>query len=337
MRKVLCIIIILALVSMLSAKISGNLWSGLRFDSNICSLSDYDITRFENWEKDFLIETIDDGIFRLGGSINYSKKSGEFKLYAGASFWSSMYYENFDKSYFGFSSYFKIRRGGTNIKISLGGTPKYIIRAYIDDDTDSTKWSGYKSLNGSIEISQRIIPYIYIRGQYKRTMSIYNDYFPEYDSNRDEFEIGILRNGTTSFEAGYCFRISDARGYDNEGETKESSDESDISYEQDMLFIEVGQDFKLLGKRCEAGLYADYARRFYQSTKSYLIDPLHVSRSESMWQANPSVKIGLTEKNWVKFETSFRFRRAESELNPDIPKLRDYNRFLTTLIFGWSF
>ena len=165
MRRIIHIIIILTLVSLLDAKISGNLWSGIRYDSNICSLSDYDFSRFKNWERDFLIETADDGIFRFGGSIYYSRKSGEFKLFAGASFWSSLYYENFDKSYLGLSSYFKIRRGGTNVKISLGGTPQYLTRAYIDDDTDSIQWSGYKSMNGSIEISQRIIPYIYITEQ----------------------------------------------------------------------------------------------------------------------------------------------------------------------------
>jgi len=336
MQKVFSIILLL-LILPLWANFSGSAWVGIRFDSNICSLSDYDLNRFETGEKEFLLSTSDDAITRIGGSIRYYTRLGKFRLYANTSLWSGIYLKNSAINYLSASGYFRIRLKGTSAQISIGGTPRYRSRAYIDDDSVSTQWSEYKSFWSSCEISQNVISQFHVSAKYKKSFYQYCDYFPEYDSDRDEFEFAISKSGRTSIELGYRFTNSDARGYDHAGEMKEESDESDISYEQDLANITLNHDFELMNLECTPEISGQFYRRLYTSIKPYWIDPYHLGRTEMVWQITPSARVGFGSKMWTKLECSFRYRRAESDFNPDIPKLRDYDRFLFSITVGRNF
>jgi len=319
------------------AKFSATLWSGLQYDSNICSLSDYDLTRFSNGEKDFLIETSDDGILRIGGSARYNISVNKFRFYFGTSVWGAIYYKNSAKNYFSGSAYCKVKRGGINLKISAGGTPKYHTRAYIDDDTKTTQWSSYESGWTSAKLSKRIIPYYYANAKYKFTSSIYNDYFPEYDSHKNEFELSLSHTGTNEIELGYRFSQSDARGYDRADENKQNSDESDISYEQDLAYIDIGRNISILKKNTKVSMLVQFAHRVYTSQKNYFIDPLHLGRSEIIIRFEPSAKYYFVKNYWLKILGSYRIRGAKSEYEPDIPQLRDYDRTIFEISVGRNF
>ncbi len=319
------------------AKFSATIWSGTRYDSNICSLSDYDLTRFADSRKDFLLKTSDDGIFRIGGSARYNILVKKFKFYFGASVWGAVYYKNSAKNYIAGSAYFKVKRDGTNLKISAGGTPEYHTRAYNDDETETTQWSSYESGWFSAELSKRIIPYYYANLSYKFTSSRYNDFFPEYDSDRNEFEFSISHGGTNDIELGYRFSSSDARGYDQADETKQNSDESDISYEQDLAYIDIGRDISILKKNAKISMLVQFAHRVYTSQKNYFVDPLHLGRSEIIVRFEPSAKYYFAQNYWLKILGSYRIRRAKSEYNPEIPKLRDYDRAIFEISVGRNF
>ncbi|RKZ32691.1 hypothetical protein DRQ33_05435 [bacterium] len=315
----------------------GTLWSALRYDSNICYLSEYDVNRFTEGTKEFLLTTYDDGILRGGVALKYYIRKDEFKLYFGLSIWGAHYSNNSVKDYVSGYAFAKIRRGGTNVKLSSGGTPNYHTRAYYDSDTYTTQWSSYKSFWGEGQLSQRIVPYFYGNFRYRKTVSIYNDFFPEYDSEQNEFELSLSLNGKTSLEAGYCFTINDARGYDMEGETIENSDESDISYQQDMVYAKLEREMRLWKRKFTPRIYVEFKQRLYTSTKPYHIDPLHIGRDDLYFSVEPSAKLDFTENLWTRFSINYRVRRAKSEFKEDIPKLRDYDRIIVEIILGKDF
>lgn len=327
----------LAPVVAMCGAFSGSVNIGMRYDSNICRLSDYDILRFSNGEKDFLIGTSDDAAIRPGGSIRWKAINGKIKVEFSLSMVMAAFIRNSDKNYIWTSGYCVFRKGKTRMKMSATFVPRLRGRAYIDDDTDSTKWAGCWIATGSIEIKHRAFLGIYLGGQYEYRRAQYNDYFPEYDSDRQGFGLFAQKFKPVKVSAGYVFYRSIARGYDQMGETKETSDETDISYEQDFFYISLGRNTTLCGRSFRLNFEINASHRVYISEKPYSIDPLHLGRDEWQWSLKPELKCYISENLWAKLDFEYSVRRARSAYNPDIPKLRNYDRSRSTITIGWDF
>ncbi len=337
MKFAYIIVVFVSLVSIAYGGFSGAIFSGFRYDSNICKLSDYDLARFSTGEKDFLLDTSDDGIIRTGTILKWKNRISGINLDGSGMIIHNIYISNGYKDYLYCAFDFAVRRKNTRLKISGTYIPKYASRAYLDDDTDSTKWASYWSSTAKIELRQRTFFGIYIGGKYEYRFARYNDYFPEYDSQRNAFGIFAAKYVPFKSEIGYYFYTSDARGYDRDGESKETSDESDISYEQDKFYTSLGYDSKIHSIQTEFDLDFAIFHRVYVSTKPYSTDPLHLGRDENVFSIKPAAKIFITDNLWTKTSAEYFQRDARSEYNPDIPKLRDYNRMRTTITLGWNF
>ncbi|MCD6417514.1 hypothetical protein J7M00_01865 [bacterium] len=337
MKFTTTIILLLMSIIPVLGSFSGSIYSGFRYDSNVCKLSDYDLDRFTYGQKDFLLETSDDGIMRSGFSLRGQKRIDKIRLYGKFFLTHNLYIRNGYKNYLLCGLGFTIRRKNTRIKISGSFIPEYASRAYIDDDTDSTKWASYMSAAVKVEIRQKLFSGIYVGGRYEFRMARYNDYFPEYDSQRNGFCIFLSRYRPVKVEVGYYFYKSSARGYDTQGETKENSDESDISYEQDKVYLSSGYDTKIASFSTQFDIDISGYHRVYTSEKPYFIDPLHLGREEFLLSVSPSTKIFITQKFWTKFSFDYFLRKAHSEYNPDVSKLRDYSRYRATITFGYDF
>ncbi len=330
-------ILTLLIFAVACAEFSPSVWGEFRYDSNICSLSDGEIDEFLSGGSGFLQKTVDDGIFRAGFSADLTAKRNKTKFGAGFSVRGAKYIKNSPKDYISGSGYIFARRGGLKFEISFGWTPRYTTRSYYDPETDAPQWCSYSSLWGATKVSVRIVPYLYASVRYKRSGYLYNDYFPEYDSQRDEIDISVSRYGKVDFSLGYRFTRSDARGYDTAGETKESSDEGDISYEQDLGYAGIDWDFAVFSRRARGFLDLKLAHRVYTSQKNYWVDPLHLGREEFVFTGQAGAKLFAAENVWIKPFVRFIMRRAESEYNPDIPQLRNYNRWIFGIGMGRDF
>ncbi len=316
---------------------SGSIGLGLMYDSNICRLSSYDIDRFKNGDKDFLLDTADDGIFKLSASLLWKSGWRGNHITIGLNTSGYLYYRNEDKNYIWSQLFLILRSGRAKLRLSSSFVPRYNSRAYIDADTDSTKWAGYWSSTNSIDIRYRVFKKNYLGVTYEFRRAWYNNYFPEYDSDRHSFGIYIQRYTPIKVKLGYKFYKSTARGYDQDGETKETSDETDISYEQDLFYTSVCSDVRAFSLNVETEIKLDVYHRVYTSQKPYYIDPLHLGRDEWRLSVEPSAKLYISPRIWAKANIEFSLRRANSEFNPEIPKLRNYDRIRAILAIGRDF
>ena len=337
MRRNLFISACLLFATCAAAQIGGGAFIGLRYDSNICALSDGELDELRNGKTDFLISTADDAILRMGGDISADFRIGDYRIEPGISAVAASYIRNFDKSYVWTGADCAVRRKGTRLKLSASFVPFYNSRAYTDDDSHSTQWASYWSATAKIELRQRIFWGMYIGGRYEFRRACYNDYFPEYDSDRNGFTCFAVRYNPVNIEAGYTFYSSAARGYDEARETRETSEESDISYEQDEFYLKAGRDFEFLSRKLGIGIGVDFAHRAYKSQKPYSLDPLHVGRDDWYFTIASDAKYFITENIWLKLATEFSMRKTRSVLNADIPRLRDYEKSEITIIVGRDF
>jgi hypothetical protein len=155
----------------------------------------------------------------------------------------------------------------------------------------------------------------------------YGPDFVEYDS--DAWTTGAtaivrpLRG--LRIDASYAFRRSVARGYDEVGETRETSDDSDISYEQDEYGLRtrwaVG---RLHGVPVVLTAGGKLSRRFYSTDRSPEADPYHAGRDDTYMTLWVRSSWQLTESTALEGFYVLRTRAAESAFNEEIGALKDY-------------
>ncbi len=323
----------LLFVSAALAKTSAALWAEVRYDSNICFLSDYELGLFRSCCDDFLITTSDDAVLRAGGWVEWR---GRFRgLYARlrASGFGAFFVENKAKSYGKLSAYAELGRGVWRVRLFGSFVPYYASRAYRDDETKAVQWASYCSVLGGVRLRLRLAPGLFFGVRAAQRLARYNEFFPEYDSVRRSFGAFVARWGITDIELGYEYAASDARGYDEACETKDSSDESDISYVQDRFYVTLGRELGAFELGAE--LYASH--RVYTSRKPLWVDPLHVGRDEWRVSFAPWAKFSLGGGFWLRAQWRVTSRSAKSPCNPDVAKLRSYERHIVFLRVGRDF
>jgi hypothetical protein len=81
---------------------------------------------------------------------------------------------------------------------------------------------------------------------YKRQSDSYNHYFRKYDTHANIFGASISHKPIKDIRLGveYLCKDAKARGYDEEGETLLSSDDSDTSYRENALELGLKRDAK---------------------------------------------------------------------------------------------
>jgi hypothetical protein len=119
-------------------------------------------------------------------------------------------------------------------------------------------------------------------------------------------------------ELGYEYEYSDAKGYDETGETKNTADDADATYyEYGFVF---GLDWKLpeiKKKEHDLDLKAGYQNRNYLSEHYLEEDPEHVSRVDNNVQAALTYNFNLNKYFTLSafYRYYFRDSGAESAFN----------------------
>jgi hypothetical protein len=318
---------------------------GVAYISNIFRYSDDDVDDFLDGrdEKKYPVETADD--VRLEPSFDLSlvrEEPGRRKTELRLSVDPRLVVVNGEKSFVKLGV--RVKETRTRVVYLLAdyyAIPSYHVRYLWDADADTDdpyRSCDYRKHSVRLEVgSDRSLPVDFI-ARLKYAYTGYNQNFVEYDS--DAWTTGLVAivrpvRGVR-VDLGYALRKLTALGYDEVGETKGSSDDSDISYEQDEYSLKVRWDAgRVWDVPTVLTLGARLQVRYYQTSKSAEDDPYHAGREDTSWTFSARSTHQLTEETALEAFYEHRRRSAESDYIEELGSTKDYtaNRVGIRLIF----
>jgi hypothetical protein len=326
---------------------SDNTWSwypelslSVAYDNNLCSYSDDDLDLFvDQLEPDrFRIETYDDLVFlpSLEFKVGYGRSA--FRSGLDARYRANLYTGNSIKNYQTLRLEFNQRLFDfSSVSLGYSYLPSFYIRDIKDFDLPADAENRYRKMEferraGWLDVSVPATDRLEFSGGYERRVYDYCDSFNEYDGVADSYKAQAeidLWDYRPSFE--YTFRTYDARGYDEPGETKQGSDDSDASYEQDQYQITLGlPGFRVHRVEGDLTLGFRFADRYYTSKKPFEDDPYHSGREDALTKGWVTMRAGITDRIELSVETARYDRRVESRAREEIDEEKDYEKYRVT-------
>ena len=327
------------------------------YDDNILKYSDKYRQRFINREDEgrFNINTSDDVILRPAFKFEVSKRfikklRTEFDFYTNR----SMYLNNDIKtwSYFsvGLRQYYSKRN---SFKLSYNYIPDFYIRHFRDEDftrilgyvPESFKPMAFSKESFGLWAHHNILKNTSIRISLEYKQYFYNSFYTEYDSKDYACEIKVYQSLPSNFriQVGYSYTKSNAKGFDDPGETLESSDDADATFMDNSFTASINWKIpSVFGLKHSLTLDGEFGDRHF-TTKNYLeIDPLHAGRVDNNYGFSLSYDVQITKSmdatlfyNFLKRETT-----SKAEVNREmISEEKNYNQNLigVTLLYRFKF
>lgn len=316
---------------------------GASYDSNIFRYSDTDVDDFLDGARPdrFAIDHVDD--VRLEPSVSLSfvreepgrretdlRLAGDWRL-AGI---------NGEKSFAKLSVRLKERR--TRVAyLSLGyfAVPDYHVRRLWDEDSGEYRSCDFRQHSATLELgSDGSLPVdLALRARYDYYG--YDQDFVEYDSSAGTLgAVGTVRPVRgLRVDLGYALKVLSARGYDEIGETRSSSDDSDISYEQDEYSLRARWEAgRVGGVPAVLKLRGTLRKRYYQASGRVAEDPYHAGREDTYWAVSLRGEFELADNLDLEAFYEHRRRLADSDYVDDMWLSKDYaaDRFGLRLVTG---
>jgi len=318
-----------------SLRLIGAAALGTAYDSNIFRYSDSDIDDLLDGERPdrFPIESADDVRFEPAVDLSLVRiepgvRSTTLSLETDA----KLAVLNPEKSFSKFAVGLHERRDGVAyLSLRYEAIPDYLVRALWDADAAEGE-GAYRSCSfgkqGFVaEIgSDRSLP-VDLAAHWRYEEYRYDPEFIEYDARVVTWGIrGTVRpRRGLRLDLGYSLRQSAAKGYDEPGETRGTSDESDTSYDQDLYELRARLEAgRLWGRDAVLLLRGAVARRFYLTEKSRADDPYHAGRDDTYVTVAGGIDVRLTEAAHLEFFGEWRSRDAHSDAVPDIGLSKDF-------------
>lgn len=318
-----------------AVRLLGEIRLGAAYDSNVFRYSDGDIDDFLDGERPerFPIESADDvrlepgvdlSLVRDEPGVRSTRLSLETDIRLAA--------VNVEKSFAKVAVGLRDRRDGVAyLSLRYEAIPDYHIRALWDADAAEQE-GAYRSCSfgkqgfGAEIGSDRSLP-VDLAAHWKYEEYRYDPEFVEYDARATTVGVRSTvrpRHGLR-LDLGYALRQSAAKGYDEPGETRGTSDESDTSYDQDQYELRARWEAgRLWGRSTVLSLRGAVARRFYLTEKSRADDPYHAGRDDTYITVGGGVEVRLTEVACLKVFAERRTRQAHSDAVPDIGLTKDF-------------
>lgn len=324
------------------------------YDSNILKYSEKYIQRFKNGEDEgrFHVSSVDDLAFGYSVGVTYMDEIiGKLRTILGAGYDSDAYTYNSIKTWAVYNIFWRqYITSSTSLSFSYSYLPGFYVRHFRDED-----WVKY--YGNTPETYQ---PYEFSKDDYSfwaqhifswkttraRLYFSYVRYFlnesnTEYDS--DDFLYGfriyqsLFKNLDINF--GYFYTTSDAKGYDESGETKENSDDSDASNYEHSYFAGVGYILpKVFSLNNDISIDAQYQRSFYTTDHFLELDPLHAGRYDYNYRVFVNYNLDVFENfavtlfyNWFGRESS-----TSAEANRQyVSDEKDYTQYRIGINFNY--
>ncbi|GMR24973.1 MAG: hypothetical protein BMS9Abin39_0246 [Ignavibacteria bacterium] len=289
-----------------------------KFQYSLTTVYDNNILKYSDKYLDRFVNNLDPGRFRINstGDISilnslYISRTmylfGKVKSIPSIELRYKNYSDNSVKNFWGFGvGWRQYLTKSTSFKIRYYNIPSFYVRNYRDEDL--TKVIGYTPASfRPFEFSKSDLSLWFRNYFYKRTQTtFYISYFwykhspdyTEYDSKN--FLVGFkLRQRLTkqlNAHMGYNYVLSNANGFDEPGETKELSNDVDASFGQHIFYL--GMELKMPNiffERNSLRITGYFSKRFYSTTRSAIIDPLHSGRVDNVVNLEGIYKIYLTK------------------------------------------
>ncbi len=313
-------------------------WDGslrMTYDSNIYRYADDDVDDFADGERyeRYPHDTTDELRFDPAVNIAFVREapgSRTTEVDAGAAFFLAT--SNGDKSFAKLSArYTETLERLARVSVSYAAIPAYHLKYVWDADAPSTAATDYRScdfrkhsLRAELGTAGQLP--VELTGWWRYDDYGYDQDFVEYDTWSNTFGACVTARPADGvrLDGQYAYRRSLSRGYDELGEDKRTSDDSDASYDQDEFELTARWDagrvqgvpmvFKVRGKLIQ---------RYYQTTN--LSDEYHAGRDDTMWVAGARVELGITDSTSLVCAYEHRARRSESDIVPTIGDAKDYD------------
>jgi len=280
------------------------------YDDNILKYSEKYLDRFIHNEDQgrFHINTYDDIVLtqsaRLSTSAAIHKK---IKPKLNLDFNNKTYLNNSVKNWYSLGIGLQqniVKR--FSFRVSYSYIPDFYVRHF--RDADLAQAYGY--------VPSTFVPFsfskdsylLWVQNTFKKTrvrlllnyvQYFHNEHYTEYDCNDWSYAINLLQpvGKNVKVEFIYQFTTSDAKGYDEPGETKATADDADATYEEDEFSLGITWRLPRFKKKLNhnLSLEADFQKRYYLSEHFLEVDEEHAGRVDDNLHLFVSYDIRLSK------------------------------------------
>ncbi len=308
------------------------------YNSNSAQLSECDLTAFEAGDPYWIdLSSTDDAVFRAGFEGEYRLRLSGVRIIGGLGYRFNKYLNNDEMDYHFVRPSMSVLKGSFRGDFALAHIPKYTPTLYSDDDSPQMPklWSSYSTTRGEADLRYELFGKhsLALAGQVHR--DTYSDDFPEYDGWGYRFGPVWRWSGPVYIKLGYAYREFSARGWDSEGETKATSDETDISFAEDRIDAYLSRRVYILSRRGLVGASLALARRFYSSEKDFSLDYIHVGRRDLRADLSPFLSCDVTDKMTITLRYDYTFRSADSPYY-DLDSVKSWTRSIISARMAYS-
>ncbi len=313
------------------------------YNSNILSLSQNDLGRFEsgNEPDKFLLYSSDDLITSAKLELNLKHRllAGHTQINRIAVKYNKFLNNNFEDNYYVELSMKQFLNKKLNFGIYYYYHPEIYVNRYdsvldaenIFRDFTYSKNSYIWKINYSLN-SKYKFDYKFVFSQL-----FYNEYFTEYDANNFESGIGIkyIPQNWININAGYAFKISNAKAGDAFTDPQQVTIIKDGSYQTDIfdLSIDLPTVLSLLSKPINLGFGAKFEHIYFQAENE--LDEYHYGREDKVFTFDSDMKYKIVKNLSLKCFYKYKFRNTGSPYtNVEVDK--EYNLYETGITLVYS-
>ena len=226
--------------------------------------------------------------------------------------------------------------GGRSVELMYSYAPEQYIRQLSDRPptaapSDPLTWREFRYTRNVFTLvwRQRLRRNLNGKLQVNRTIRYYNRPFMENDTwvwnVRGTLYWKVARPLRVTLDYGYD--DASARGYDEVGETRDTSDDSDPSYKRDLYQVELAWSprrwRRLVRKVAVRGQYQVY---WFTSRKTLEEDPFHVGRRDDVWSVQATLEHTLGRGSVLQLGYRYTQRTTDSPWRGDIAEDKDYEQ-----------
>ncbi len=315
------------------------------YDSNVLRYSERDFKRAENGTEKYIspVKTLDDyrSDFRLTGAYRFDLMGAlDSRLQLTVNF--AHYLQNPINNAYWLSFIYKqeiVRKW--DFLFNYFYEPYYFLRDYYDIHTGDRRHTDFSLEKAKGKLYYRPVKLIEIVGFYEFKRYVYNEYFTEYDGDRQEIGgEGIIRKGPWRIAFSYGFGWFDNVGFNEDflyvGDLEEDSENGDGSYEEDVFSLSVYYSTRIFDKRSRVKLNLNFEKRCYTTDRNPQIDPIHHARRDFLYMPKASIEMKLNRSVSIEFGGNYYNRDSEGSL-PIVSDIKNYSRFVGWFEIGYEF
>jgi len=313
------------------------------YNSNILSLSQNDLNRFEsgNEPDKFLLETSDDLITSAKLELNLKHRllAGHTQINRIAVKYNKFLNNDFEDNYFFEVSLKQFLSKKLNFGVYYYYYPEIYVNRYdsVLDAENIFRDFTYSKNSFIGKINYSLNPKFKFDYKFGFSQLFYNEYFTEYDANNFESGIGIkyVPKDWISINAGYAFKISKAKAGDAFSDHQPITIIKDGSYQADIfdLSIDLPALFSLFSKPVNLGFGTKYEHVYFQAENG--LDEYHYGREDNVFTFDSDMRYKIAKNFSLKCFYKYKFRNTRSPyINVEVDK--KYNLYETGVTLVYS-